>query len=207
MAELREVRSLQRPVERLVDQYGADVVVLDYESSSPLFRALAKHPIWELVHVGGRYVVFARIEGFQADVVRRESLAALPDREAYVSRLRGLDPALESALLYPGIAILRAGLGSLAVETFTAIVRERPEWTEAWNYLGLSFLTRARQTRGADPADFDAAGDAFDEARKLDPGNEIALRNLEKLSRFLDRSSAGARSGSLEDEQRRRDPL
>jgi hypothetical protein len=207
MTELREVRSLQRPVERLVDEYGAEVAVFDYESSSALFRALVEHPIWELVHVEGRNVVFVRIEGSQADIAGDQSLSALSDVQAYVTSQRRLDPALESALLYPGIAYLRAGLGMLAVETFTAIIRERPSWTEAWNYLGLSHLARARQTRGQDSLDFDAARDAFTEAVELEPGNEVALRNLDKLSRLLDRPKPGERSRALEDEQRWRDPL
>jgi hypothetical protein len=188
MAELREVRSMQRPIESLVDDYRADVVVLDYRHSPPLFRALAKHPTWALVHVEGRQVVFARLEGSQAEVVRSQSLAALENLEAFVRRQRQSDPALESALLHPGIVYLNAGLGELAVETFGAIVRERPSWSVAWNYLGLGYLTRAREERVDELAVFEAALHAFGEALRHDPSNEIALRNLEMLSHSDDRS-------------------
>ena len=181
MAEMREVRSLQRPLRKLVADYDADVVVVDYMHSPQLFRALARHPNWELVHVEGRHVTFGRLEGSQAEVVRARSLAALTDVAGYVARQRQLDPSLKSALLHPGVVYLNAGLGELAVETFTAIVGERPEWSAAWNYLGLGYLTRARQSR-ASLADTEAAMNAFRRALELDPEDEIARGNLEKLS-------------------------
>lgn len=184
MAELRALRGLQRPIEKLVDDYDADVVVLDYRDSSPLFRALAKHPIWDLVHVEGRQATFARLEGSQAEAVRRGSLAALPDLAAYVSHQRRLDPALESALLHPGIVYLTAGLGELAVETFTAVVEERPDWAAAWNYLGLGYLTRAREELDKQRTHFDAAEHAFGVALELDPGNETSVRNISMLSKL-----------------------
>ncbi len=207
MATHREVRGLQRPIETLVGDYDADVVVLLYKNSSPLFRALAKHPSWELVHVQGTQVVFARLHGSQAEVVRRESLAALPDIAAYVSQQRQLDPGLRSALVHPGIVYLNAGLGELAVETFTAVLRERPDFSAAWNYLGLGYVARARLERDNELAHFEAARHAFGEALELDSGNEFARRNMEKLSTIGDRLSTKPRSEALGDEPRGRDSL
>jgi hypothetical protein len=205
MGMLRDVRSLQRPVESLVDDYRADVVVLNYQHSSPLFRALATHPAWQLVHVEGSQVVFGRLAGSQAETVRTHSLAALRDLGAYVKRQRELDPALESALLHPGIVYLNAGLGELAVETFSAIVRERPDWPAPWNYLGLGYLARAQLETPT--ADLEAARHAFGRALELDPDSEVARLNIEKLSSLSRELRSPADSGALDDEQGRRDSL
>jgi hypothetical protein len=206
LAENHEVRALARPITSLVEDYGADVVVINYKYSPPLLLGLARHPIWELVHVEGPYATFARLEGSQSEVVRAESLAALPDVDAYVRHQRKLDPVLRAALLHPGIVYLRAGLGELAIATFTAIVRERPDRTVAWNYLGLGYVARAMSEPENRLADFEAARKAFDSALELDPGNEIARGNIRTLTASEERLEH-PRSRALEDEQRGRDPL
>jgi tetratricopeptide (TPR) repeat protein len=197
---------LVRPINRLVEDYAADVVVINYKYSPPLLRGLARHPIWELVHVEGPYATFARLEGSQSEVVRAESLAALPDVDAYVRHQRKLDPVLRAALLHPGIVYLKAGLGELAIATFTAIVRERPDRTVAWNYLGLGYVARAMSEPENKLADLEAARKAFDSALELDPGNEIARANIRNLTAPEERLE-NSRSRALEDEQRGRDPL
>jgi hypothetical protein len=199
MADVSEIRSSKRSLERLVDDYGADAVVIDHHGSSPLFAALVNHPAWELVHLEGRHALFARAAGSQAELVRARSLSALRDPQGYVARQRLIDPALESALFQPGVAYLRAGLGELAVETFSLVVRERPDWAAAWNHLGLSHLMRARRGREGVSADLASAERAFVEALELDPGLEAAIRNLEKLELLRSRRS--------EREQRGRNPL
>lgn len=195
MTALRALRSLRVPVERLVEDYGAEAVAINYENSRPLFRALAGHPIWELVHVEGRNVLFVRTGGKRTEAVRRLALGALDDIDAYVARQRQLDPALESALLHPGIVYLNAGLGDLAVATFSAIVRERPDWVEAWNYLALAHLTPAgaSASKNRKAIDRDEARRAFGRALELEPGNEVALRHLERLSRLPDRRRSHGR--------------
>ena len=203
LTENRTFRTLRRPVERLVTDYAADVVVLDHEGSTRLYRALAKHSSWELVHLEGRNALFVRQSARDSDDpaarVRDAPLASISDTAAYVTRQRAIDPAVETALLRPGVALLHAGLGALAVETFEAVLRERPDRPEAWHYLGLAFLVRAARG-GSTLADLDAAQNAFERALDLDPGNEVALENLERLERRRERSP------SLEDEQGRRDP-
>jgi len=186
MTDIRELRSLQRPVSRLVADYGADAVVLSHEGSSALFRALSKHPTWVLVHLQGSHALFARASGEQAERARRLSLAKVSDTAAYVTEQREIDPSLASSLVRPGVALLRAGLGALAVETFEAVLRERPGWPDALNYLGLAYLTRARRPEGNASADLAGARDSFARAIELDPGNEVALENLEKLERRFD---------------------
>jgi len=170
-------------------------VAINYENSRPLFRALAGHPIWELVHVEGRNVLFVRTGGKRTEAVRRLALGALDDIDAYVARQRQLDPALESALLHPGIVYLNAGLGDLAVATFSAIVRERPDWVEAWNYLALAHLTPAgaSASKNRKAIDRDEARRAFGRALELEPGNEVALGHLERLSRLPDRRRSHGR--------------
>jgi hypothetical protein len=207
LIENREARSLQRPVGRLATDYGAEAVVLNYEFSAPLFRALAQHPTWELVHLEGSHALFAAESGGQAERVRDASLAKVSDTAAYVVAQREIDPSLASSLVRPGVALLHAGLGALAVETFEAVVRERPDWPEAWNYLGLAYLTRAPRTEGDASADLARARDTFARALELDPGNEVALRNLEKLERHFGSPEPGVRSPAFEDEQGRGDPL
>ena len=207
LSENRAFRSLRRPTARLASDYDADAVVLNHEGSTPLFRALAKDPTWELVHLEGTHAVFARTTGGQVARVRNASLAKIPDVAAYVTAQREIDPSLAWSLLRPGVALLRAGLGDVTVETFEAVLRERPDSPEAWSYLGLAYLTRARRPEGPASADLDAARDAFSRALELDPGNEVALGNLEKLDRRLGSPEPGARSPAFEDEQGRGDPL
>jgi hypothetical protein len=205
--ENRESRSLQRPVGRLASDYDAEAVVLSHELSAPLFRALAKHPTWELVHLEGTHALFARASGGQAARVRNASLAEVSDVAAYVTAQRQIDPSLAWSLVRPGVALLRAGLGALAVESFEAVLRERPDWPEAWSYLGLGYLTRARQPEADAPADLAGARDAFARALELDPGNEVALRNLEALEGRFESPVPGLRSPVFEDEQGRGNPL
>ncbi len=207
MTDIRELRSLQRPIARLVADYGADAVVLNHEASAPLFRALSKHPTWELVHLEGSHALFARASGGQAQRVRDASLANVSDTAAYVTEQREIDPSLASSLVRPGVALLHAGFGALAVETFEAVLRERPDWSEALSYLGLAYLTRARRPEGGASADLARARDTFARAVELDPGNEVALRNLEKLERRFGSPQPGVRSPAFEDEQGRGDPL
>jgi hypothetical protein len=203
----RALRSLRRPPGRLVSDYDADAVVLNHEGSTPLFRALAKHPTWELVHLEGTHALFARATGVQAARVRNASLAKVSDVAAYVTAQREIDPSLSWSLVRPGVALLRSGLGALAVETFEAVLRERPDWPEAWSYLGLGYLTRARGPGGDASAELAGARDAFARALELDPGNEVALENLEKLDRHFGSPEPGAGSPAFEDEQGRGDPL
>jgi len=207
MTEIREVRSLQRPVARLVDDYDADVVVLDHEGSAPLFRALSKHPTWELVHLEGTHAVFARTSGQQAERVLDLSLAKLSDTGAYVAEQREIDPSVAWSLIRPGVALLRAGLGALSVETFETVLRERPDLPEAWSYLGLAYLTRAGQPEWDASADLAEARGAFARALELDPGNEVAIKNLRGLSRRFGSPEPGTPSPAFEDEQGGGDPL
>jgi hypothetical protein len=207
LTEIRKVRSLERPVARLVTDYGAEAVVLRHEGSGPLFRTLAKHPAWELVHLEGSHALFARTSGAQAEWARDASLAKVSDTAAYVTAQREIDPTLASSLVRPGVALLRAGLGALAAETFEAVLRERPDWPEASNYLGLAYLMRALRPEGDSSADLARARDAFARTLVLDPGNEDALRNLDKLERHLGSPEPDVRSPKFEAEQGRGDPF
>jgi len=207
MTDIREVRSLQRPVARIVADYAADAVVLNHEGSAPLFRALSRQPTWELVHLEGSHALFARARGGHAERVRNLSLANVSETAAYVTEQREIDPSLASSLVRPGVALLSAGLGALAAETFEAVLRERPDWPEALNYLGLAYLTRAPRPEGDASADLARARDSFARALELDPGNEVALGNLEKLERHFGSPEPGVRSPAFEDEQGRGDPL
>ena len=206
MTELRALRSLRVPVERLVEDYGAEAVVINYENSRPLFRALARHPLWELVHVEGRSVVFARASGKRRETVRRLALGAIEDVDSYVAMQRQLDPAVGPALLHPGIVYLNAGLGDLARATFASVVRERPNWAEAWNYLALAHLAPARAGRPENQKGIarEHARQAFRRALEIEAGNEVALRHLERLSGTR---RPGSGSAALEDEQRGGDPF
>ncbi len=187
--------------------YGADAVVLNHEGSTPLFRALSKHPTWELVHLEGSHALFARASGGQAERVRDASLAKASDTAAYVTEQREIDPSLASSLVRPGVALLRAGLGALAVESFEAALRERPDRPKVWSYLGLAYLTRARRPEGGASADLVSAREAFARALELESGNEIARKNVNRLERHFGSPEPGARSPAFEDEQGRGDPL
>jgi hypothetical protein len=207
MSEQRALRGLQAPVARLSEDYGADAVVINYETSGPLFRALVGNPSWELVHVEGRNVVFAWMTGDHAAVVQRLALSAIADVDdidAYVARQRELDPTVASALMHPGVVYLKAGLGELAVATFTVVVRERPKWSRAWNYLALAHLTRASAGGTAEERalDREKARSAFVRALALEPGNEVARKHLERLERRRGgEPGSGSISGALEDEE------
>ena len=154
-----------------------------------------------------RHALFARASGGQAERVRDASLANVSDTAAYVTKQREIDPSLASSLVRPGVALLHAGFGALAVETFEAVLRERPDWSKALRYLGLAYLTRARRPEGGASADLARARDTFARALELDPGNEVALGNLEKLERLFGSPEPGVRSPAFEDEQGRGDPL
>jgi hypothetical protein len=97
MRKVRRLRATRHTVDRLLYEYNADVVVLQYTGSLPLFRALSARPEWRLVHVEGGHVVFARAAGEQAEVVRRAAAnLGMPDAAAYVAQQRSLDPSLSN---------------------------------------------------------------------------------------------------------------
>jgi hypothetical protein len=194
MRKIRRFRSARLPVDRLVDDHQADVIVLQYGGSLPLFRALNRHPDWLLVHVEGVHVVFARAVGEQGEVVRRAaSSLGMPDAAAYVAQQRALDPSIKASLVDIGTVFVQAGLYDLAVETYAAIVQERPDWVDAWNSLGTVLVRRGARLRAvqdpANRADFIRAAECFRNVLELDPGNETASQQLGTLSQILENPS------------------
>jgi hypothetical protein len=190
MRKARRLRAISRAADPLIDEMAADVVILQYTGSRPLFRALSAHAEWLLVHVEGNHVVFARAEGEQAETVRRAaSNLGMPDTAAYVKQQRSLDPSMGATLVYIGSVFVQNGLHDLSVETYSAIVEERPEWVRGWNALGTSLLMRGNRLRAdrdpASHADLIRAEQSFRKILELDPGNETADYQLEKLSQFL----------------------
>jgi hypothetical protein len=189
MRKVRRLRTTRNSLDRLLSEYHADVVVLQYSGSLPLFWALSSRPEWLLVHVEGNHVVFARAAGKQTEIVRRAaSNLGMPSAAAYVAQQRSLDPSLDATLVHLGRVFVQTGLNDLAVETYSAIVQERPEWVSAWNALGAALVIRGTRLRAdhdpADRADFLRAEQCFRTILELDPGNEGAVQQLEVLSRI-----------------------
>jgi hypothetical protein len=190
MRKVRRLRATRHPVDKLLYEYNADVVVLQYSGSLPLFRALSARPDWLLVHVEGNHVVFARAAGKQAEVVRRAAAnLGMPNATAYIEQQRSIDPSVDASLVHIGRVFVQTGLNDLAIATYSAIVKERPEWVRAWNALGAALVMRGTGLRAArDPAhraDFTRAEQCYRRVLELDPDDEGARRQLDKLSQIL----------------------
>jgi hypothetical protein len=190
MRKVRRLRATRHTVDRLLYEYNADVVVLQYTGSLPLFRALSARPEWRLVHVEGGHVVFARAAGEQAEVVRRAAAnLGMPDAAAYVAQQRSLDPSLGATLVQIGRVFVQNRLDDLAVETYSAIVKERPDWVRGWQGLGAALMLRGTRLRAeqdpASRADYLWAEQCFRTILELDANSEAAGQQLDKLSQIL----------------------
>jgi tetratricopeptide (TPR) repeat protein len=89
----------------------------------------------------------------------------------YAAALR-LDPNLAEAHARLGLELGRQGDDATALEHFAQAVRLKPDLLEARLNLGIGLLKQGRQA--------DAIAE-FNEVLRRDPGNQVALKNLQKL--------------------------
>jgi Flp pilus assembly protein TadD len=83
-----------------------------------------------------------------------------------------LDPNLAEAHARLGLELGRQGDDATALEHFAQAVRLKPDLLEARLNLGIGLLKQGRQA--------DAIAE-FNEVLRRDPGNQVALKNLQKL--------------------------
>lgn len=180
------------------------IVVLRMDRTSiPLGRRLAEDPSWALVHLGALHAVFLRSDGPNAELARRGRLAPETlDVDAYVRRLRGLDPVGSYSTYLGAFTLAHLGWSTPAIEVIDDVVRRYPDdpyLHRVWNMRGTCLTDRAnariRAGLGGVLDDLQKARDCFLRAMKLRPDYAPARENLRRVERQIARERRLGRLG------------
>jgi hypothetical protein len=192
MASNRFYRMARVSFNVLADYYNIDAVVLRSDWSVPLNQQLGNDPEWKIVHVQGVHVLYLRSKGRYAKVaVGYEIRPDNFDMDSFVAEQLGKDTSIKRALFKVSDTFENAGKLELAFSVIETGLKYRPSDLNALRkLLSLYSAREGKKRRSGDKQHIDDLKQMkylLERILVLSPGNRRALRDLEKVNRFLSR--------------------
>jgi hypothetical protein len=160
----------------------------------PLLEVVRDDPAWRLVCIDGRFVVYVRDDGPNAELAARAAITPgnFAVRE-YIERLRRAGPVPAHALYQGGTTLFLLGWNAHAAELFAAATGDRENYHEAWRMLGASHARmgderlRAGDRPGA-VRQWQLAQEALERSLHIRPDYAPAATDLRAVRQSLGRS-------------------
>jgi len=206
MGEALDITKGVQPYREVFYKYGIEVVVLQNVTVTmkpwvrksddsgvhdrlliPIGLQLLNDPNWTLVHIDPTYLIFIRNTGINSELARANTIEEHTfDTQAFMNRLRSMDPVVGDVLRFGGVALQRLGWYEKSIEVLRVSVDENPNASLGWFELGASYAQRGAELKNSgdwSPAreNFKEAKKCFEQALKLKPGYKPAIFNLSLL--------------------------
>ena len=180
-----DVSGGKTPFAPIAKRYGVQVVSLRVSfATAALVHFLQTEADWALVHLDPAYAIFQSRSAFDAALKVQTITESNFDTNAYISKLRSLDPAPAQALHIGGRTLFHLGWDSAAIRVFAAAVKDDPRFYEAWYMQGLCLARRGsgRFLQTGSKEDLLKAAKCFRKALRLKSDYEPARINLNVVS-------------------------
>jgi hypothetical protein len=202
----QQARQREEFLKNFYRRFQAKVVVVRADWARPLFINLVLSPRWEMMHVEGLFVVFARDIWPISEFVRENAIRpGKLDVDAHRRRAVEVDAA-PSVMLWHEALILQMAYSARGkwggfddvhsrlpmlddIQGLLEAAREiGPQTAEVWNQLGVTRMERVYVFRSVDAPperirrELDAARECFEKALELDPDFKPARDHLLRMS-------------------------
>lgn len=171
--------------DREAAKYGIQVVAVRAgKTNAALMKRLGAGDAWAPVSIDAMNVVFVRKDGPNAALAARAAVTPESlDLPALLAKFASQDPRPEYSTYLGALTLARLGWTDTAIEAATRAKEINPDYSDAWNLLGMMYALRANSRLATNKyyearIDLQSAQDAFKRVLDIQKDDPQAQQNL-----------------------------